>query len=94
MIQSGAEVLGVWVQVWRWAQQYRSQLTGPPLPQMTALISWLEAHIPAEDSDASVTRISHGDYRCGSRRDGSEAVLALASLFVLAPAGWVSSFGA
>ncbi|CAL8464134.1 g3669 [Coccomyxa elongata] len=50
-------------QVWRWAQQYRSQLTGPPLPQMTALISWLEAHIPAEDTDPSVTRISHGDYR-------------------------------
>lgn len=32
---------------------------------MTALISWLEAHIPAEDTDPSVTRISHGDYRCG-----------------------------
>ncbi|KAK9918804.1 hypothetical protein WJX75_007054 [Coccomyxa subellipsoidea] len=50
-------------QVWRWAQQYRSQLTGPPLPQMTALIAWLEAHIPAEDGDPSATRISHGDFR-------------------------------
>jgi hypothetical protein len=50
-------------QVWRWAQQYRSQLTGPPLQQMTQLIAWLEGHIPTEDSDASVTRVSHGDYR-------------------------------
>ncbi|EIE24888.1 acyl-CoA dehydrogenase NM domain-like protein [Coccomyxa subellipsoidea C-169] len=50
-------------QVWRWAQQYRSQLTGPPLPQMAALISWLEAHIPPEDGDPSATRISHGDFR-------------------------------
>lgn len=58
------EVVHVRAQVWRWAQQYRSQLTGPPLPLMSALISWLEAHIPAEDTDPSATRISHGDFRC------------------------------
>lgn len=50
-------------QVWRWAQQYRSQLAGPPLPHMTALIAWLEAHIPLDDADPSVTRVSHGDFR-------------------------------
>ena len=31
---------------------------------MMALIAWLQSHIPAEDSDPSVTRISHGDFRC------------------------------
>ena len=50
-------------QVWRWAQQYKSQLLGEPMPEMVALIGWLQSHIPAEDSDPSVTRISHGDYR-------------------------------
>ena len=50
-------------QVWRWAQQYKSQLLGAPMPEMMALIGWLQSHIPAEDSDPSVTRISHGDFR-------------------------------
>ena len=51
------------MQVWRWSQQYQAQLTGQALPEMTELIDWLKNHIPADDSDASVGRISHGDYR-------------------------------
>jgi len=33
------------------------------LPEMMELIDWLKNHIPADDSDPSVGRISHGDYR-------------------------------
>ena len=51
-------------QVWRWAQQYRAQLTGPPLPEMACLVKWLQAHVPGEDADPAHTRISHGDFRC------------------------------
>lgn len=53
------------LQVWRWSQQYQVQLTGKALPEMMELIGWLKAHIPADDNDPSVGRISHGDYRCG-----------------------------
>ena len=51
------------MQVWRWAQQYRTQLTGPPLPEMARLVAWLQAHVPGEDADPAHTRISHGDFR-------------------------------
>jgi aminoglycoside phosphotransferase (APT) family kinase protein len=54
----------VGAQVWRWSQQYKSQVAGQPLPEMAQLAAWLEANVPAEDSDPGVTRISHGDYRC------------------------------
>ena len=54
------------LQVWRWAQQYKSQLLGEPMPEMMALIGWLQSHIPAEDADPTVTRISHGDFRCAA----------------------------
>ena len=57
-------------QVRRWAQQYKSQLLGEPMPEMMALIAWLQSHIPAEDSDPSVTRISHGDFRCAPAEKG------------------------
>ena len=33
------------------------------MPEMAALISWLESHIPTTDNDPALTRISHGDYR-------------------------------
>lgn len=51
------------LQVWRWSQQYQAQLTGQALPEMMQLIGWLKDHIPADDNDPTVTRISHGDYR-------------------------------
>ena len=54
------------LQVWRWAQQYKSQLLGEPMPEMMALIGWLQSHLPAEDADPTVTRISHGDFRCAA----------------------------
>ncbi|DBA75358.1 TPA: hypothetical protein ACH3X1_010626 [Trebouxia sp. C0004] len=49
-------------QVWRWSQQYQAQLTGQALPEVMELIDWLKNHIPADDNDPSVGRISHGDY--------------------------------
>ena len=51
------------VQVWRWSQQYLAQLSGPPMPEMVRLQKWLQANIPTADSDATQTRISHGDYK-------------------------------
>jgi aminoglycoside phosphotransferase (APT) family kinase protein len=30
---------------------------------MVELIRWLKEHIPADDNDASVTRVAHGDFR-------------------------------
>ena len=51
-------------QVWRWSRQYAAQLDGEPLPAMQTLSQWLERNIPLSDNDASVTRISHGDYKC------------------------------
>ena len=38
------------------------------MPEMMTLIGWLQRHIPAEDSDPDVTRISHGDFRCSPAR--------------------------
>ena len=52
------------LQVWRWSQQYRSQVLGEPLAEMGALAAWLGAHVPDQDADPAATRISHGDYRC------------------------------
>ncbi len=40
---------------------------------MMALIAWLQSHIPAEDSDPSVTRISHGDFRCDLEESSVQA---------------------
>lgn len=51
------------MQVWRWAQQYRAQLSGEPMPEMMQLHAWLQANVPASDDDASQTRIAHGDYK-------------------------------
>ena len=39
-------------------------LQGEPMPEMLQLHAWLEAHIPGTDTDPSLARISHGDYRC------------------------------
>ncbi|KAK9814257.1 hypothetical protein WJX72_003022 [[Myrmecia] bisecta] len=67
-------------QVWRWKQQYLAQVQGQPLPQMQSLIAWLETHIPESDGNASVTRISHGDYRIDNlifHPNSTERVLAV-----------------
>eukprot|EP00891_Asterochloris_glomerata_P001698 jgi/Astpho2/1698/fgenesh1_pm.00032_%23_14_t len=50
-------------QVWRWSQQYESQLVGSPLPEMQRLSAWLKDHVPADDEDPAVSRVSHGDFR-------------------------------
>lgn len=46
-------------QVDRWTQQYHATAT-EDLPEMTALITWLDAHIPPEDGQRCLV---HGDYR-------------------------------
>jgi len=43
----------------RWSQQYVLSETHD-IPQMNALISWLEQHLPADDGRVSLV---HGDYR-------------------------------
>ena len=48
-------------QIDRWKRQYEASKT-EDLPAMTALISWLESHIPAEQ----ITSIVHGDFRLGN----------------------------
>jgi aminoglycoside phosphotransferase (APT) family kinase protein len=46
-------------QLSRWTKQYRASATYE-LPQMDALIEWLEQHQPDDDGDCSII---HGDYR-------------------------------
>ena len=56
------------MQVWRWAGQYKASLLDgeAPLSEMLRLGDWLAAHIPLNDSDPAVTRVSHGDFRSAS----------------------------
>lgn len=53
------------MQVKRWARQYHLsvQAGAAPLREVMALIDWLQGHIPANDDDASASRLSHGDFR-------------------------------
>ena len=62
-------------QVWRWAGQYKASLLDgeAPLPEMLRLGEWLAAHIPLNDSDPAITRISHGDFRFIMHPPGSKA---------------------
>lgn len=46
-------------QLSRWTKQYRASATSE-LPQMDALIQWLEQHQPDDDGQCSII---HGDYR-------------------------------
>ena len=46
-------------QIGRWGQQYRASETAP-IPDMDALIAWLEANQPADDGMVSLV---HGDFR-------------------------------
>lgn len=46
-------------QVDRWTQQYHASAS-EDLPEMTTLITWLDAHIPPEDGQRCLV---HGDYR-------------------------------
>ncbi|MBC7133453.1 MAG: phosphotransferase [Roseovarius sp.] len=43
----------------RWAAQYRASMTGD-MPEMEALIAWIDANIPPEDGQRCLV---HGDYR-------------------------------
>lgn len=46
-------------QLSRWTKQYQASATSE-LPQMDALIQWLQQHLPADDGQCSII---HGDYR-------------------------------
>ncbi|SMX47374.1 phosphotransferase family protein [Maliponia aquimaris] len=46
-------------QLGRWSKQYRASETGP-VPDMEALIAWLEGALPADDGQRTLV---HGDYR-------------------------------
>jgi aminoglycoside phosphotransferase (APT) family kinase protein len=46
-------------QIDRWSAQYDATAT-EDLPQMTALIDWLDAHVPPDDGQRTLV---HGDYR-------------------------------
>ena len=46
-------------QIDRWTAQYEATAT-EDLPQMTALMTWLDAHVPPDDGQRTLV---HGDYR-------------------------------
>ena len=48
-------------QVARWSKQYASDVEAGRLPQMDAVVDWLEKHLPPDSGDA---RVVHGDFRC------------------------------
>ena len=48
-------------QVARWSQQYVQDTDAGRLPQMDALVDWLQKHLPPDSGDA---RVVHGDFRC------------------------------
>jgi aminoglycoside phosphotransferase (APT) family kinase protein len=49
-------------QIARWTQQYRAAAQ-PPIPELDALILWLEAAMPPDDGRIAIT---HGDFRLGN----------------------------
>jgi aminoglycoside phosphotransferase (APT) family kinase protein len=48
-------------QVARWSKQYVSDVEAGRLPQMDAVVDWLEKYLPADSGQA---RVIHGDFRC------------------------------
>lgn len=63
-------------QVDRWTQQYHATATDD-LPEMTALIAWLDTHIPPEDGQRCLV---HGDYRLDNLLFAPESPRCLAVL--------------
>ncbi len=60
----------------RWTRQYKASQTGP-LPDMDALITWLQAHLPEDDGQRTLV---HGDYRLDNlffAPDGTRCVAVL-----------------
>ena len=55
-------------QIGRWSKQYLASADGAgpmsqPIAEMTSLMQWLPANIPASARDESLTSIVHGDFR-------------------------------
>jgi aminoglycoside phosphotransferase (APT) family kinase protein len=49
-------------QIGRWSKQYLASVT-EDIPEMTRLIDWLPAHLPAGAHDTAAPAIVHGDFR-------------------------------
>ncbi|WP_284619975.1 phosphotransferase family protein [Aquabacterium humicola] len=49
-------------QIGRWSKQYQASVT-QDIPEMTRLIDWLPANMPASAMDETQVAIVHGDYR-------------------------------
>ncbi len=63
-------------QIDRWSAQYAAAAT-EDLPEMTALMTWLDAHVPPDDGQRTLV---HGDYRLDNllfARDGTACVAVL-----------------
>jgi aminoglycoside phosphotransferase (APT) family kinase protein len=63
-------------QIDRWAAQYEATAT-EDLPDMTALMTWLDAHVPPDDGQRTLV---HGDYRLDNllfAPDGTDCVAVL-----------------
>ncbi len=60
----------------RWTGQYRATET-ETLPEMEALIAWIERHIPSDDGESGLV---HGDWRIDNLRYAPEAPLVVAVL--------------
>jgi aminoglycoside phosphotransferase (APT) family kinase protein len=64
-------------QVKRWSTQYLEDTDAGRIPAMTALVDWLQQHLPPDSGD---TRVVHGDYRCDNMIFASTAPKVLAVL--------------
>ena len=63
-------------QVGRWSQQYRASET-ETIPDMDALIAWIEANLPEDDG---ITTLVHGDYRIDNMIYAKDGPMVLAVL--------------
>jgi aminoglycoside phosphotransferase (APT) family kinase protein len=64
-------------QVARWSKQYMSDAEAGRLPQMDAVVDWLEKHLPPDSGDAHVV---HGDFRCDNMIFAADAPRVVAVL--------------
>ena len=64
-------------QVARWSKQYIADTDAGRLPQLDAVVDWLQQHLPADPGDA---RVVHGDFRCDNMIFAADAPHVLAVL--------------
>ena len=64
-------------QVARWSKQYIADTDAGRLPQLDAVVDWLQQHLPADPGNA---RVVHGDFRCDNMIFAADAPHVLAVL--------------